>query len=172
MKARRVFIDDKLEKLRDKKKYIIDTTDMRDVLSRYGVKIRGDRVKCPITDHGRGDPSAKVFKDGVKCWTCNKTYNVFDIVMKYEHCDFATAFNILGGNIEMTDERKVRIEEAKRLRNLELQKEKDYWLELYHLANTIKFCEKMLKENKLEFYHLWQLSCWRWDELFKREKEK
>ena len=154
----------------NKKKYLIDTIDMRDVLIRYGVKVRGGRCKCPIVDHGRRNTSVKVFRNGIKCFTCNNSYNIFDIVMKYEYCDFSTAFKILGGDTEVTDQQKAKIEENKRLRNLELQKEKDYWLQLNHLCRTIKFCEKMLGQGQLEYYHLWQVSCWRWEELFKKDK--
>jgi hypothetical protein len=40
----------------------------------------------------------KVFKDGVQCFVCNQNWNVFDVVMELNGCDFNTAFDLLGGN--------------------------------------------------------------------------
>lgn len=166
-----------LQKLIDQKKFIIETVNMKDVLFRYGVKIVANRCKCPIVDHGRKDMSVSVFNNGIKCWTCNQSYNVFDVVMKFENCDFNTAFDILGGNCEMTDERTARIEEVKRKRNAELQKEKDYYDELCRTSRTIRLCErKMIEIEELSgewcrWYHLHQYNCYKWEELFKREKK-
>ena len=40
----------------------------------------------------------KVFKDGVQCFVCGQNWNVFDVVMQLNSCDFNTAFELLGGN--------------------------------------------------------------------------
>lgn len=168
----------KLEKIIDKKKYLIDTISMKDVLVRYGVRIYGNRCKCPIVDHGRKDTSVQVFNNGIKCYTCNKSYNIFDVVMKFECCDFSTAFNILGGNNDVSDEAKERIEEAKRKRNAELQKIKDYYNELYRTSKTIRLCEKKMEQGEkfsdewCKWYHFWQYNCYKWEELFKEDRRQ
>ena len=157
----------------DKKNYLIETINMEDVLIRYGVRIYGNRCKCPIVDHGRKDTSCKVFDNGIKCWTCNKSYNIFDVVMKFENCDFSTAVEILGGKNDISEQTKNKMEEAKRLRELERHKEQQAQYELNHVANVIKSCEKRLSELEyysnewVKYYNLLQYNVYKWDKLFK-----
>ena len=75
---------------------IKETLTMRDVLERYGVSVnRHGMCRCPI--HGERHPSMKVYPDGYKCFACNSGGDIFRFVMDMEHCDFKTAFKLLGG---------------------------------------------------------------------------
>ena len=86
------------------KEQIKEATTMYEVLGRYGLKSgRGSMVSCPF--HGEDKhPSMKVYKDGFYCFACGLHGDVFDFVQNMEHCDFKTAFKILGG--EYDQERK------------------------------------------------------------------
>jgi len=70
---------------------------MPKLLEQYGIKIRrGNMCSCPF--HGADKhPSMKVYKDGVKCFTCGFSGDVFGFYQEMEHCDFKTAFKALGG---------------------------------------------------------------------------
>lgn len=75
------------------------TTSMRDVLDRYGVKVgRNGMCCCPI--HGERHASMKVYPDGFKCFACGAGGDIFDFVEAMENVDFKTAFGILGGTYD------------------------------------------------------------------------
>jgi len=65
-----------------------------EVLQQYGVKILHNRCKCFM--HESKDYDMKVFRDGCNCFSCGN-YDIFDITMHFNHCDFWTAFQLLGG---------------------------------------------------------------------------
>ena len=75
------------------------TTSMRDVLDRYGIKVgRNGMCCCPI--HGERHASMKVYPDGFKCFACGAGGDIFDFVEAMENVDFKTAFGILGGTYD------------------------------------------------------------------------
>lgn len=72
---------------------------MKEVLARYGVMVnRNNMCCCPI--HQERHPSMKVFRDGYKCFACGSAGDIFHFIQEKEHCDFKTAFAILGGTYE------------------------------------------------------------------------
>ena len=74
-------------------------TTMRDVLTKYNVKVnRNGMCCCPI--HNEQHPSMKVYQDGYKCFACGSAGDIFRFVQEIEKCDFKTAFLILGGSYE------------------------------------------------------------------------
>ena len=78
---------------------IKQSLSMRDVLERYGVKVKRNMCSCPF--HGEDKhPSMKVFKDGFKCFGCGLSGAIFTFVQNIEECDFKQAFYILGGSYE------------------------------------------------------------------------
>ena len=83
------------------------TTSMRDVLDRYGVKVgRNGMCCCPI--HGERHASMKVYPDGFKCFACGAGGDIFDFVEAMEKVDFKTAFGILGGTYDKNINRATR----------------------------------------------------------------
>lgn len=67
------------------------------VLNRYG--LRPDRrgyIRCPF--HGERTASLKVWEDRWHCFGCGAGGDIFDLVERFEGCDFSTAFKALGGN--------------------------------------------------------------------------
>lgn len=85
------------------------TTSMADVLSRYGLKAdRQGMLSCPF--HGADKhASMKIYKDGYHCFACGAHGDIFDFVKDMEHCDFRTAFGILGGRYEHSDKASAKI---------------------------------------------------------------
>lgn len=103
------------EEKKQKKLEIIATTDMKSILSRYGVEVKRNVCRCMF--HGDKHPSMKVFRDAVQCFVCGRQWNVFDVVMQLSHCDFNTAFDILGGNEVQSWKNTIRAKKEVRLRN-------------------------------------------------------
>jgi len=83
------------EEIEERKEALRATISVPDILSRYGVKVRGNR--CQGFCHDGKDYNMKVFKTGCRCFVCDKSMDIFDITMHFEYCDFWTAFELLGG---------------------------------------------------------------------------
>lgn len=72
---------------------------MFDVLAKYGIKTsRNGMCSCPF--HKDKKPSMKVYKDGYKCFSCNRAGDIFAFVQEYENCSFKDAFLLLGGTYD------------------------------------------------------------------------
>ena len=91
------------------KEQIKEATNMFEVLGRYGLKSgRGDMLSCPFHGEDRR-PSMKIYKDGFHCFACGLHGDIFDFVQQMEHCDFKTAFKILGGEYASADTTSAKI---------------------------------------------------------------
>lgn len=105
---------------------IKQVTDMRDVVRKYGIRIRSNGMcSCPF--HGTDkNPSMKIYKDGFKCFGCNRAGDAFKFVMEMENCSFKDAFISLGGTYEHLpeEERKKRNDQFKQERDRKLREQK------------------------------------------------
>lgn len=151
------------------KEEILETVSMRDVLSKYGIKVNHNGMCCcPI--HQERHPSMKVFSDGYKCFACNSAGDIFKFVQEMERCDFKTAFKILGGTYKDSGDNarkclKARVERQKKLKQRAEQNEKDFrrilmgsielclwWLE-YQIPYSDDWC---YAQNTLQWlYHVY-----------------
>ena len=125
---------------------IKQTTSMTDVLGRYGIKSRNRMCSCPF--HGKDShPSMQIFKDGFKCHTCGIHGDIFSFVQEYEHCDFKTAFRILGGSYKQMNQTERRIVKSQFQRQKEERerKEKAEADFKYHLARTLSALRAVLR---------------------------
>lgn len=129
---------------------IKETTSMRDVLARYGVQVnRNGMCCCPI--HDERHPSMKVYKDGYKCFACGSGGDIFKFVQEYEHCDFKTAFMILGGTYEKHKNETVRINsrvrfDRKKAKRQREEREAKKFRRLF--SDSIKMCEWWIKNRE------------------------
>ena len=86
---------------------------MTDVLSQYGITVNHGMCRCPF--HGEDKhPSMKVYRDGVRCFTCGNSWDVFSFIQAMDHCDFKTAFLSLGGTYQRQSGRAALIAKAQR----------------------------------------------------------
>lgn len=79
----------------ERKEYLRVTVSAKEVLYRFGVAVKHNR--CRGFCHGGKDLNMKVFHDGCHCFVCSKSFDIFDITMELNSCDFWTAFELLGG---------------------------------------------------------------------------
>lgn len=128
---------------------IKESVSMRDVLSKYGITVnRSGMCSCPF--HKDRKPSMKVFKDGFKCFSCNRGGDVFSFIQNIENCDFKTAFIHLGGNYQSNENKvakrliQAKFEQQKNQREQTKQAEKDFRI---LLEKTIYLCNKLIASN-------------------------
>ncbi len=83
------------EEIEERKQLLISTISAYEVLSQYGVSTRHNR--CRGWCHSGKDFNMKVFRTGCHCFVCGRSFDIFDITMHFNNCDFWTAFTLLGG---------------------------------------------------------------------------
>lgn len=82
---------------------------MRDVLARYGLQAnRAGFIKCPF-HLGDREASLKVYERDFNCFGCGANGDIFDFVMRMEHCSFPDAFRLLGGTYKGADDFSARL---------------------------------------------------------------
>lgn len=97
---------------------IKQSVSMREVVEGYGIRIdRKGFCCCPF--HKEKTGSMKVYKDSYNCFGCSANGDIFSFVMGMEHCDFKTAFKMLGGSY------KQKSDHQRNLYHYHLQKRKE-----------------------------------------------
>ena len=112
---------------------IKQSVSMREVVERYGLHPnRAGFISCPFH---RGDrtPSMKIYPKDYHCHACGANGDIFSFVMGMEHCDFKTAFKMLGGSY------KAKSDHQRNLYRYHLEKRKQ---------NELKRLQKKEKEKK------------------------
>lgn len=123
-----------------------------DVLMRYGVEVK--RGRCKAICHAGTHYTAKVSDELYYCFKCNKSMDVFDIVMHFSNCDFQTAFELLGGS-DNPSFRAVRIAKtAKRIRQKRINKQQEIVRKLKQIHMYIDAYRNIIAEEE-PFSDLW-----------------
>lgn len=150
---------------------IKDSITMTDLLSQYGIRVRGRMCSCPW--HTDQHPSMKVFKDGANCFSCGWNGDIFKFVQDMEHCSFKDAFIRLGGHYEKHSSNTSRVvskmgfEARKKQRQQAEAEEKqfthDFSEAIRILRSVIRVYEPLSDEwtyaqNKLQYLlYLWEV---------------
>ena len=132
------------EEIENKKAYLIQTVDARDILVRYGIRINNNR--CKGFCHNGKDYNVKVFRNGTQCFVCGKSMDIFDIVQHFEHCNFWTAFQILGGTDEVDKKTEELIQKARIEKEKQIQAEKKKKEKIAKIIRMINGYSKLLKQ--------------------------
>ena len=112
---------------------IKQSISMREVVERYGYHPnRAGFISCPF-HHGDRTPSMKIYKRDYHCHACGANGDIFSFVMGMEHCDFKTAFKMLGGSY------KAKSDHQRKLYHYHLEKRKQ---------NELKRLQKKENEKK------------------------
>lgn len=106
---------------------IKQNNSMIDVIGRYGLKPnRAGFISCPFHTGDR-TPSMKIYKRDYHCHACGANGDIFSFVMGMEHCDFKTAFSILGGTYEKntfsSELARYQLEKRRKMAQKELEKQ-------------------------------------------------
>lgn len=121
---------------------------MKEVMSRYGVKInRSGMCCCPF--HGEKHPSMKVYSDSYHCFACGADGDVFTFVMEMDKCDFKTAYLALGGTYEKQtgNQRAVAIAKRERAKSERERADKSKKKLRQEMVDTMSLADKIIKQN-------------------------
>lgn len=90
---------------------------MKSIVERYGIKVnRTGFCSCPFHSGDR-TPSMKIYEKDYHCHACGANGDIFSFVQGMEHCDFKTAFMMLGGEYEKPSlNSRLNVYKAKRAR--------------------------------------------------------
>jgi len=132
------------EDIQNKKAYLIATTNAKNILFRYGVKIKGNR--CRSFCHNSKDYDTKVFHNGIQCFSCGSRMDIFEIVQHFEHCDFWTSFQILGGTDEIDEKTKKKMEEVRLQQEREILLSRNRKQKIAIIVKKLQLFNKLAKE--------------------------
>lgn len=124
------------------KEEIKEQVSMPELMRKYGIEISRNRMcKCPF--HADNSPSMKVFNDGCHCFTCNRSWDIFQFVQEIDNCDFRTAFLSLGGTYATTSGdgdllRRARIERKRKQMEQEARDKADRFHEFIRAMEICK----------------------------------
>ena len=141
-----------LDEMKIRKEEIIQSKNMFHILEEYGVKVK--RRMCCCLFHQEKNPSMKVFKDGVQCFVCGRNWNVFDVVMQLNGCDFNTAFDLLGGNDKPSWKSYVAASRAKRKR-IQAKEIATYQTKMIKKQRTLVLALRDIIESEDPYSDLW-----------------
>lgn len=117
-----------------------------EVLGKYGVEVRNGRCKSICHDGRRY--TAKATRQLYFCFKCNRPMDIFDITMHFNHCDFRTAYLLLGGEEKPTFTTRVKARQA-RLRREKIKRQKQKKKEQLRKINLfIDVYRKIIREEE------------------------
>ena len=128
------------------KEELKEVVSVPEVLQRYGVHIKGGRCRAICHDGKR--LTAKVSSQLYFCFKCDKAMDIFDIVQHFEHCDFYTAFLLLGGEEKPTFRTRVKTNQAKAKREAARKREQDKKDKLTRINLFIDTYRKIIREEE------------------------
>lgn len=140
------------EEIEERKEILIATTSVSDILSRYGIQVK--RNRCHGWCHDGKDLNMKVFQDGCHCFVCGESFDIFDITMHFENCDFWTAFELLGGTEKPSFTAAVKANLAKKEREKRMAKERKEKADLSQIQYLITTYRGIIR-NTDPFSELW-----------------
>jgi hypothetical protein len=140
------------EEIEERKEILLATVSVPEVLSRYGIPVK--RNRCKGWCHNGKDFNMKVFWNGCHCFVCGQSYNIFDITMHFNNCDFWTAFELLGGTEKPTFTAVVKANKAKREREARIALEYQVKAELNKIQMLITAYRNIIASES-PFSDLW-----------------
>ena len=135
---------------------------MPEVVRRYGIEInRAGFCRCPF--HNEKTASMKIYPTSFFCYGCGAGGDVIDFVRLYEHCDFKTAFRMLGGDFTGQSNKNVlsaykrltdkRTKERQKARKAQALDDSRAMLESYRNALKLIPADSPLRAALLAQYH-------------------
>jgi hypothetical protein len=147
------------EEINERKEYLRSITSAKEVLYRFGVTVKHNR--CRGFCHDGKDLNMKVFHDGCHCFVCSKSFDIFDITMLLNNCEFWTAFELLGGTEKPSFATSRKAKQAVREREARIAQQKAEDLLLREIRMYITAYRQIIAQEE-PFSDLW---CYAQDKL-------
>lgn len=135
-----------INEIQKRKEIIKVTNKLPDILHKYGVEVK--RGRCRGICHAGKDLNAKVTEDYLWCYVCNKSMDIFDVVMHFNNCDFWTAFELLGGTERLSFTATVKANKAKKERELRFIQEQQKKAETRQMQSFITAYRNIIAEEE------------------------
>lgn len=117
------------------------------VLQQYGVDVKRGRCKAICHDTRiQKAMNAKVTDEFYYCFVCQKSMDIFEVTMHLNHCNFRTAFELLGGTEKPSYRATVLANKAKREREQRIVEERKKKAELERIATLITAYRNIIHE--------------------------
>lgn len=149
---------------------------MRDIVARYGLQPnRAGFIRCPF-HQGDRTASMKLYARDFHCFGCGANGDIFTFAQLMEHCDFKTAFLMLGGEYkEPSFQLKMAVYRARKQRedrdrkaSAERQKLLDNILLISVFRRFVEWLPP-LSEGWTEAYNRLQLEIYKNEQLSRKE---
>lgn len=128
---------------------ILNTLTTKDILNKYGIKMKKDMFSCPF--HGKDkNPSAKAYDNSFYCFTCHKGGDIISFVEKYFNLSFKEAMQKINEdfNLGLSSDTKINYDKINEIKLQREQKEKKK-IQLYKdfsdLCNSRQMIERQIK---------------------------
>jgi hypothetical protein len=135
-----------IEEIEERKQYLLATVTVKDVLSRLGIPVKW--MRCRGWCHDGKDFNMKVFRDGCHCFVCGRSFDIFDITMHFNNCDFWTAFELLGGTEKPSFTAQRKAKSAMKERQDRIIKERKVKAELKRIRAYITAYRELLNKSE------------------------
>lgn len=147
------------QEISERKEYLRATVPAKEVLYRFGIAVKHNR--CKGFCHDGKDLNMKIFHDGCHCFVCDRSFDIFDITMFLNNCDFWTAFELLGGTEKQSFRSSRVAKEAIRERKTRIAQQKVEELTLRGIQMHITAYRNIIASNE-PYSDLW---CYAQDKL-------
>ena len=114
------------------------------VLQQYGIEVK--RGRCKGFCHDGKDLNVKVSDGLYYCYVCNRSMDIFDITMELNHCDFRTAFELLGGTEKPSFTTTIKANKARKEREQRVARERKKKAELRQITSYITAYRNIIAE--------------------------
>ena len=108
----------------DKKEIILNTLNMNDILSKYGIKNNRGMFSCPFHGADR-HPSAKAYDKTFYCFSCNKTGDLIQFVQLLYNLNFQEAMQKINVDFGLGLDNNTKIDRNKILEIERRRKEEE-----------------------------------------------
>lgn len=124
--------------------------NMRDILNKYGIKIKKYMCNCPF--HKDNSPSMKIYDKSFYCFSCNRTGDFIEFVKQYFNLNFQEAMEKINYDFNLGLKTKNRISK-KRLKEIqkeqEIKKKKEQEKQQYINSKLIQACNRCIIYNNI-----------------------
>lgn len=137
----------------DKKEIILNTLNMNDILSKYGIKNNRGMFSCPFHGTDR-HPSAKAYDKTFYCYSCNKSGDIIQFVQYLFNLSFQEAmekinldFNLnINSNYKVDFKKIKQLERERKQKEINKKKQNEYYMQLckkrLYINNKIRELKK------------------------------
>ena len=128
----------------NRKYVILNTLNMQDILEKYGITLlNGNMFHCPF--HKDTHASSKCYEKTFYCFSCNRTGDFIQFVEYLYHLSFKQAMKKISDDFNLKldlrtgydKNRIMQIEKERQIKRLRKQAEKEYFVKLCKLKNTL-----------------------------------